>query len=245
MTSPINCQRELSHQLDYHVGKRVKARREKLGLNQAELGDMIGVSYQQIQKYERGENKIPAGRLYQIANFLNVNTDYFFQGIKFSEDKDSKKGYLNIVRKNNLNILLVEDNPADEMLTMEALSHAKCKNNVFVVHDGFQAMQYLRKHGEYSDVESPDIIILDLNIPRKSGLEVLKDIRRDRDFLGVPIVILTNSISPKDLDESYKYNISGYVSKSFDIDEFNRKIDLIVSYWTNVAILPSMQLVES
>lgn len=233
--------KKISNELDFYVGRKLKARREKLGLNQADLAELIGVSYQQIQKYERGENKIAAGRLFQIADVLKVSTDFFFQGNNFFVEKESENNFLNIKRTKPLNILLVEDNPVDEMLSMEAFKQADFPVNIFVVHDGNQVIQYLRKTGEFESAQSPDLVVLDVNISKRSGCEVLKEIRRDRTLNGMPVIILTNSISPKDFTDLYQYNISGYISKTFDAEEFYKKVNSIVNYWHDTVVLPSMQ----
>jgi len=229
------------NELDSHVGRRLKQRREKLGLSQTELSNLLDISYQQVQKYERGENKIPAGRLYQLANALKVTPDYFFEGAKLSSDGPQRKKYLQLERERPLNILIVEDNPVDEMLTRDAITASGLEAKIFVVHDGGQAMDYLKNQDSLDYSDRTDIVLLDINIPKRNGLEVLKEVKRDRTIQHIPIIMLTNSINPEDMEASYKQNASGYVSKSFNVAEFNDKIALIVGYWSKVAVLPSMQ----
>lgn len=229
--------------LDLHVGKRLKQRREKLSLGQADLGDMIGISYQQVQKYERGDNKIPASRLYQISQVLRVSTDYFYEGVDFSNgDSNPKlKNHLCVERTKPLNILLVEDNPTDEMLTRNALSECNAETKIYAVHDGAQALDFLKNRSNTDVFFEPDIVLLDLNIPKVMGLDIVKEMKRDRNLQDIPVIVLTNSTNPEDMSRSYKSNVSGFVCKSFDVKEFNRKINLIVEYWASVAVLPSMQ----
>lgn len=229
--------------LDIFVGKKLKERRDKLLLSQGDLAEMVGISYQQVQKYEKGENKIPAGRLYQLAKALKVTPDYFFEGAIFDDINREKSKYLHLERDVPLNILVVEDNPVDEMLTRDAIAASGLDYDLFVVHDGDQAVQYLKNIDIDQNHKRPDIILLDLNIPKRNGLEVLKEIRRDRNSQDIPVIVLTNSINPTDMDVSYRHHACGYVSKSFNIEEYNKKIATIIYYWSNVAILPSMQLI--
>lgn len=226
--------------LDILVGKKLKKRRESLSLSQKDLSALLDISYQQIQKYERGENKVPAGRLFLLAKALKVTPDYFFDGANLLLSEKKHKQYLQIERVRPINILVVEDNPVDEMLTRDAITESKVDARVFVVHDGSQALKYLKKQEEMPFLGT-DIILLDINIPKRNGLEVLKEVKRDQTIQHIPVVILTNSINPDDMENSYKLNASGYVSKSFKIIEFNEKIALILDYWSKVAILPSMQ----
>ena len=178
--------------------------------------------------------------MFLLAKALKVTPDYFFDGANLLLSEKKHKQYLQIERARPINILVVEDNPVDEMLTRDAITESKVDARVFVVHDGSQALKYLKKQEEMPFLGT-DIILLDINIPKRNGLEVLKEIKRDRTMQHIPVVILTNSINPDDMEDSYKLNASGYVSKSFKITEFNEKIALILDYWSKVAILPSMQ----
>ncbi len=230
-------------ELDVQIGKQLRKRREKLSFSQTDLANILKISYQQIQKYEKGDNKIPAGRLFQFAKLLKVTPDYFFEGIVLKKDEVQEKKYLQLERSQSLNILLVEDNPVDEMLTLDAIKTSKSDSNIVLLHDGVQAIEYLKNLEDLAVKKRPDIILLDINIPKRNGLEVLKEIKRDRRVKHIPVIILTNSINPKDMQLSYQYNACGFVNKSFNIDDFNRKIALIIDYWASVAILPSMQAV--
>ena len=230
-----------NNDLDYYVGKKLKQRRESLCLSQKDLSEILDISYQQIQKYERGENKIPAGRLFLLSKALKVNPDYFFDGMSGLLVEESARQYIQIEKVRPIKILVVEDNPVDEMLTRDAIIESKIAAKIFVVHDGSQALKYLKKQEEMGSFLDADIVFLDINIPKRNGLEVLQEIKRDRTISHIPVIILTNSINPKDMEESYKYRSCGYISKSFKISEYNEKISLVLSYWSKVAILPSMQ----
>ncbi|MBL6621652.1 MAG: response regulator [Rickettsiales bacterium] len=242
MTDINNKTQKKRDELDVQIGLQLRRRREKLSFSQTDLGKILNISYQQIQKYEKGDNKIPAGRLFQFAKLLKVTPDYFFEGVVLEKNSVHEKKYLQLERKNSLNILLIEDNPVDEMLTIDAINTSKSDANIMLLHDGDQAVEYLKNIEKITLKKRPDIILLDINIPKRNGLDVLKEIKRDRRINHIPVIILTNSINPMDMKLSYQYSACGFVNKSFNVDEYNRKIALIIDYWASVAILPSMQV---
>jgi CheY-like chemotaxis protein len=138
-----------------------------------------------------------------------------------------------------LSILLVEDDPTDELLTRRALEAADHKVHIFCVHDGAQAIEFLRYKTMNVDFPRPDIVLLDLNIPKRDGQTVLKEIKRDREIQDIPVIILTNSISVQEMIMVYKNQASGYISKSFDYDVFQKNMIGLVDYWSTVVVLPN------
>ena len=117
-------------------------------------------------------------------------------------------------------ILLVEDNPADVRLTQEALKEGKVFNNLHWAKDGVEAMDFLRRHGKYSSVPRPDIILLDLNLPKKDGREVLQDIKNDAELKRIPVVVLTTSKAEEDVLRTYNLHANCYVTKPVDLEKF-------------------------
>lgn len=136
-------------------------------------------------------------------------------------------------------ILLVDDNPADVMLTREAFSENKLCNNLSVVNDGVQAMDYLRKRGQYVSVPTPDIVLLDLNMPRKDGREVLAEIKADDVLKYIPVVIMTVSKDDKDILESYRLHANCYIKKPVKFTEFVEVVRSLENFWFSVVTLPS------
>ena len=136
-------------------------------------------------------------------------------------------------------ILLVEDNPGDVRLTQQALAGAKMTNNLHVVLDGEQAMQFLRRDAQYAEVPTPDLILLDLNLPKKDGLEVLAEIKQDPALRRIPIVILTTSEAERDILQTYYMHANCYITKPVDLDQFITVIKSIESFWLNVVKLPT------
>ncbi len=140
---------------------------------------------------------------------------------------------------NPINILLVEDNPADARLIKEVFKDTKTKNKLYVVKDGVEAMAFLNQEFEYTDIPRPDVILLDLNLPRKDGREVLKELKEDDVLKRVPIVILTTSSAEEDIIKTYNNHANCYITKPVDFDQFLKVINSIEDFWLSVVKLPS------
>ncbi|MDR3491562.1 MAG: response regulator [Gammaproteobacteria bacterium] len=138
----------------------------------------------------------------------------------------------------NAEILLVEDSLADIRLTEEALKEGKCKVNLHIVNDGVEAMEFLRKENKYANVPTPDLILLDLNMPRKDGREVLKDIKDDAVLSSIPVIILTISQAEEDILLSYKYHVNCYIRKPLDMKKFIEMVKAVQSFWFTIVTLP-------
>lgn len=135
-------------------------------------------------------------------------------------------------------ILLVEDNPGDVDLTLDALAEAKLRNNVHVAEDGVAAMEFLRQEGERAGAPRPDLVLLDLNMPRKDGREVLREIKEDPDLRSIPVVVLTTSEAEKDVLDAYEHRANAYIVKPVDFEQFFRTIQSIEDFWLTVVRLP-------
>jgi CheY-like chemotaxis protein len=138
----------------------------------------------------------------------------------------------------SVEILLVEDNAGDIRLTLEALKSAKISNNINVVRDGIEAMAYLRREGEYVDARRPGIVLLDLNLPRKSGYEVLEEMKNDEDLRRIPVVVLTSSKAEEDVLRSYNLHANSYVTKPVGLQEFAKVVSAIEGFWLTIVQLP-------
>ena len=137
-----------------------------------------------------------------------------------------------------IEILLVEDSPSDTDLTLEALKDFKVRNHVSVVEDGVMALQFLRREGPYADAPRPDLIMLDLNLPRKDGREVLAEIKKDDDLRPIPIVVLTTSRADQDILRAYQLNANCYITKPVDFNQFLEVVRSIEAFWLFVVTLP-------
>ena len=140
-----------------------------------------------------------------------------------------------------IEILLVEDNLADVRLTQETLKEEKLHNNLSVVYDGEEALAYLRREGRYADAVQPDLILLDLNLPRKDGREVLEEIKQDRDLEAIPVVVLTMSEAEKDILASYHLHANCYIVKPLDLNQFSKVVKSIQDFWLTIVKLPPKQ----
>lgn len=136
-------------------------------------------------------------------------------------------------------ILLVEDNPGDARLAREALKDAKVRNNLHWVNDGVEAMALLRRQGKYADSPRPDVILLDLNLPKKDGREVLAEIKADDDLRRIPVVVLTISDAEEDVIKTYNLHANCYIRKPLDLDQFIGVVKAIEDFWLTIVKLPT------
>ncbi len=138
-----------------------------------------------------------------------------------------------------IEILLVEDNPGDVRLTQEILYDAKVPNHISVAPDGVEAMAFLRRQGKYVGAPQPDLVLLDLNLPKKDGREVLAEIKNDKDLRCIPVVVLTTSCAEEDVLKAYDLHANCYVAKPVDLEQFVDAVRYLEGFWLTVAKLPS------
>jgi CheY-like chemotaxis protein len=137
-----------------------------------------------------------------------------------------------------IDILLVEDNPGDVRLTKEALKDAKVLNDVHVAQDGVEAMQFLHREGPYANAPVPDMILLDLNLPRKDGREVLAEIKEDPKLKRIPVVVLTTSKADEDIIRTYNLHANAYITKPVDLSRFIEIMHTLEQFWFSIVKLP-------
>ncbi len=138
-----------------------------------------------------------------------------------------------------IEILLVEDNPGDVRLTREALTDGKVCNNLSVVEDGEQALDYLHQRGRYAEAVRPDMILLDFNLPRKDGREVLAEIKADENLRRIPVVVMTTSRAEEDVLKAYDLHANCYITKPIDLEQFLGVVKAIEDFWLSIVKLPS------
>jgi len=142
------------------------------------------------------------------------------------------------MNEREIEILLVEDNPGDARLTKEALKEAQVRNRLNHIGDGVEALAFLRRQGQYATAHRPDLILLDLNLPRKDGREVLAEIKADERLKCIPVVVLTTSQAEEDIARAYNLNANCYVSKPIDLDQFIKVVQTIKDFWLTIVKLP-------
>jgi len=138
-----------------------------------------------------------------------------------------------------IEILLVEDNPGDVRLTIEGLNEGKVRNNLHVARDGVEALEFLRRQERFADAVRPDLILLDLNLPRMDGREVLAEIKSDADLKTIPVVVLTTSRAEQDILHSYQLQANCYITKPVDLEQFITVVRSIEDFWLTIVTLPN------
>ncbi len=141
-------------------------------------------------------------------------------------------------------ILLVEDNPGDIMLTQQAFKQARLANNIHVARDGESALEMLYKQGEYTDMVTPDIVLLDLNLPKKDGREVLEEVKEDAVLKHIPVVVLSSSKADQDVIKTYNLHANSYIIKPVNMEKFFEVVSAIEHFWFTVVTLPKEQPAE-
>lgn len=146
---------------------------------------------------------------------------------------------MDIEQSRPVEILLVEDNEGDIFLTKKAFEKAKIANNIRVAIDGEMALEMLRKEGEYSDIPKPDIVLLDINLPKRDGKQVLLEMKEDEELKRIPVVILTSSKAEQDVIKTYDMHASSYIVKPINLVNFHDVVTAIEDFWFSVVVLPS------
>jgi chemotaxis family two-component system response regulator Rcp1 len=169
-----------------------------------------------------------------------VPSEKSFQAIQIFGQRTIQGEYFMVTKSlpKHIEILLIEDSPADILLTREAFEESRILNTLHVAEDGVQAMDFLRKRGAHASAPRPDLILLDLNLPRKNGREVLAEIKADPDLKKIPIVVLTTSSAEEDVLKAYDLNANCYVVKPVGFDNFMQAMQSIRHFWFSVVTLP-------
>lgn len=225
-----------SHEFDKYLGERLRDCRKRQNSTLVEVAKIIGISFQQLQKYENAVSRIPVSLLCKLSLMYSISIDSLFERYIKKTLGARKVSVSNdrLVR----NILIVEDNPDDEKITQRALDGIP-NLNVMFVHDCAQAIRILKRSTDFDEFKTPDLIFLDYYMPKRDGLSMLRDLRSDRRFTCVPIVMLTNNINAEAMFESYRLGASGYICKSFDFAKFKENVVSSVNYWTKTIVPPS------
>jgi CheY-like chemotaxis protein/DNA-binding XRE family transcriptional regulator len=225
-----------SKTIDSHIGQKIRDRRTKLHISQAELGEMLGVSAQQVQRYESGENGVALGKLPLLASTLNVKPNYFTDDLPVDEViGNAVSGVIKRGLHRPLRILLVEDDTNDVLLFQTALSKTAHQATLHHLQKSDQVLDYLNRCNAGN---LPDIMLLDINMPRITGIEVLRQVKTS-PHKKIPVIMLTNSVRSKDMLACYEHHASGFVQKSADLKQFYDDVERILGYWSGMVILPN------
>ena len=225
--------------IDIFVGNKIRERRKQLKLSQDELSKILNISYQQVQKYESGNTPLTIGRLFQVAQALNATPGHFHEGAPTNVGIGQKIESDIIIRERTkiLQILLVEDNAGDEALFCKAVSQCGGEANVTAINEPEKVIDYVCNSEIKYGTPPPDLIVMDINMPRIDGLELLKNIKKNQSISHIPVVMLTNSVRSADMEKAYKLQASSFIQKPALFDDFSRIVASIVQYWSKTAVL--------
>ena len=231
-------------ELNRYVGNCLAKKRKEAGRSLVEIANLIGVSFQQVQKYEAGHSEISSARLYQIATLFNVDYDAFFKGFKtFTKRLSSTPGtIIQQDRVTPLNVVLVDDDATYVHLTRKAFETYPLSVNLHTVHEGADVRSFLRNAATIAPFSRPDIIILALNLPTIDGISIVREIKQDDALSDIPVIILaTRACTHGDMLTCYQEQVSGFISKAVDFDVFEKSIALLAQYWGQTVVLPNRQ----
>lgn len=230
--------------IDEYVGQKLRNFRKKAVITLFDLAEKVGVSHQQIHKYELGQTKISTGMLYKFCKIFSVSPNSFFEGFNLDDlDTPDEDGDITSYKNfNKVNLLLIEDSAEDQFLFRRAIEEHDLNINMYCIHDGEEFFDIIKTKSNITHIPMPDIIFLDLNMPKINGNSLLKSIKQNRELQYIPIIILTGSISRKDVLSAYKNYASGYIRKSFEYETFKENLHIALTYWTEAVILPYQAL---
>jgi len=235
----LNQQHDLDP-LDVHLGRVLRDFRLRVGWSLNDMAGKVGVSHQTIHKYELAQTKISASMLYKFSNIFSISVESFFDGYisvnKNNINQDQESIYLK--DKKSIKLLLIEDSPSDEFIIRNILDKSKYKFDIFCIHKGDDAIDYFKNKSRKHHFGKPDIIFLDINLPKESGLSVLRSIKQDRQYRDIPVIVISHSLRKSDMDTAYSNFASGYINKCLQIDSFEKSINSVLTYWVDTVICP-------
>ena len=222
--------------LDVFLGQKLHDFRKRVGWALAELGKKVGVSHHQIHKYEKAYSHISAAMLFKFAQLFEISPNAFFDGFLSPPDL-LKEGMTSFKQKEVIHILLIEGSSSDEFLTRKALENWEHQLSFYCLRDSDEAFNFLRHKNSIAPFPRPDIILLDLNLPKVNGLDILKSIKQDREIQDIPVIVLTHSLDKMDRVNAYKNHASGFIRKSFDFNIFRKNLQTTLHYWIEAVVI--------
>ena len=224
---------------DQQLGKKLREKRKQMGMTLEALSKLLVISLPQMQKYESGATKLSPKSLYELCRIFSVKPNYFFEDITAQESEvDASKGIISRTRSHPLRILIIDDNPSDTCLTQAALQESEKQIITYEIRNAEEVIPKLTRRDFPTAFGFPDIILLDLQMPKIHGLELLKRLKRERTLSYIPIIIMSNTLNRHEMLHSYEGFASGYICKPFSMDEYREKLLKTVDYWVDVVALP-------
>jgi len=225
-----------------YIGQRIRERRKQLKLNQSQLAKMLGLSYQQIQKYEAGTSEVSISKLLQFAKNLNVPTSYFYEGADIGGKigKGISDDIIQKMRTEPLSLLLVEDSPSDIILFRKAINTCQEQVDLNIFHSASDVNDFLQNHEKKFGKRMPDLIVLEMSLNKANGTKILKSIKSNAQTARIPVIILTHSVSRQQMHDAYRMGASGFIQKNIDSARYIESIDTLIKYWAKTVVLPGM-----
>lgn len=224
------------------IGARIRERRKKLGLGLMELGKKVGLSHQQLHKYERGTVSLSIERLYKISLALEIGLNYFYmdydRAIRKNLSSLEEAPPISLKNTTPLVILIVTSDPCDEVYLRKVLKDFPTRLDIYALHNGSQALTLLKNKSSLRPYLRPDIILLESEISHINSLSLLRSLKKDEDLKIIPVIILSEGLVKHQSTEYYKNYASGFLYRSFDPDEFKEDLYTIIKYWTSVYLPP-------
>ncbi|MCH2546516.1 MAG: response regulator [Alphaproteobacteria bacterium] len=227
------------NEVNVYIGSFLRDARKRRKLTQDYVAEKVGISRQLMQQYEQGISKIHVSRLFAMCQVIGEDVHELMENVSVLMEKSRHQERnpprsMEIVKNRPLRVLLVEDSKADELSIVQAIEVCDEDVDLNIARDGAQALRILGKDAlDYS--KKPDIILLDLNLPMISGRDLLKQFRAHSVYCSIPIVVLTNSTNIQEMQSAYMLGASGYLVKSFDLEDFYHNIQIVITYWyTNI-----------
>ncbi|MDR0633073.1 MAG: response regulator [Holosporales bacterium] len=223
------------------IGRKIRERRKKAGFTLEQASKIMRVTYQQIQKYENGQSRIPVEKLYEFSVLFNTPIQFFFEGAQKAPDSDTEE--LGIIHKcpdKHLNIFVIDDNPADEFLMRKAVGELDDKIKIFCVQNESNVINYLKKQDTCSGFPDPDLIFMDISISKCKYHLLISEIKKEKRIQEIPLIILTHSVRTEDLSKVYKSGAASFIRKSQDFVRFKNDMKACLEYWGRIVMLPSV-----
>lgn len=225
---------------DQKIGIKLRERRKQMGMTLEVLSKRLGISLPQMQKYESGATKLSPRFIYELCKIFSVKPNYFFEDVLEEEDVDAPLRVApNTVPKHSLplRILIIDDDPSDTCLTQAALQESSKNIITYEIRHAEDVLPTLNRKAFPSTFGFPDLILLDLHMPKIHGLELLRRLKKDRVAAHIPVVVLTNAISRQEIQQTYENFSAGYICKPFSIEEYKDKLIKTVDYWADAVEL--------
>jgi CheY-like chemotaxis protein len=220
---------------DQKIGTKLREKRKQMGMTLDVLSKRMGISLPQMQKYEAGATKLSPKSIYELSKIFSVKPNYFFEDLGLEEafEKTNAKN-----KPAPLRVLIIDDNPSDTCLTQAALQESQKEIITFEIRDPEEVIPTINRRAFPTAFMFPDLILLDLQMPKMHGLDLLKRLKKDRVSAHVPVVVLSNTLNRQEMQQAYENFAAGYIPKPFEIKEYKEKLMKLVDYWADAAVLP-------